>query len=354
MPDHARRLHPTSRIARRGLLALGCALVAAAGQAVLDDGAAPVAPAAAAMATPPPFGPNLDPGESLRVRTLPPVVPSGFPQPKHVGFHEFQADCEVNAVRADDPIVFPRRPGMSHSHTFVGARTTARSTTGSLSAAPTSCSVPGDHSSYWFPTMYLGDRVIRPRGPQIIYYKSGVEDAASVRAFPRGLRFVLGDPKATQAQFRRDSRVSGWTCGTTGAHYDFPARCERGSQLLVRYKAPSCWDGRRLDSPDHKSHMAYPVDGACPAGHPVALPMLEYKIAYPVDGDLSRLRLASGHGYSWHADFFAAWDMPTQEALVTQCINGGGQCDARGFDQHRAGRGRVLDAQGRLIRRAGG
>ena len=104
-----------------------------------------------------------------------------------------------------------------------------------------------------------------------------------------------------------------------------------------------------LDSPDHHSHMAYPVAGVCPASHPVALPMLEFKIAYPVSGDLSQLRLSSGRGYSWHADFFSAWGMPTQEALVTQCINGGGQCNARGYDQHKPQRGSVLDAGYHLL-----
>lgn len=53
----------------------------------------------------------------------------------------------------------------------------------------------------------------------------------------------------------------------------------------------SCWDGKNLDSPDHKSHVAYPIDGApaftgssvggqCPDTHPVKIPqiMLEVNI----------------------------------------------------------------------------
>lgn len=283
--------------------------------------------------------------------SLPPVTPSRFPQEKHVGFHEFQADCAVNRVAQNDPIVFPQQPGVSHSHTFVGGETTASSTTGSLSAAKTSCTVPGEHSSYWFPTMFNRDTPVLPEGPQIIYYKSGIEAYNTVRAFPRGLRFVLGTPKATEAEFRRDSGVSGWTCGSSPATYHFPAMCPPHTNLIVRYKAPSCWDGKHLDSPNHKAHMAYPVEGACPAGHPVAVPMLEYKVSYPVTGSTAKLRLASGPAYSWHADFFAAWDMRTQEALVTQCINGGGQCDARGYDQHKPERGRVLGDDYRLAAR---
>ncbi len=301
--------------------------------------------------TPGPFDPNLDPGESVIVRTLPPLIPSHFPQAKHVGFHEFQADCTINRVAHDDPIVFPRQPGVSHMHTFMGGRANAFSTTGKLTSASTSCSVPADHSGYWFPAMYLGNRLIKAQGPQIVYYKAGIRAYNTIRAFPGGLRFVVGSPAATEYQFEHRSGASGWSCGNSYDNWDFPASCPGGSKLIVRYQAPSCWDGRHLDKPDHKSQMAYPVDGRCPSSHPVALPMLEFKIAYPVFGDLSGLRLSSGRGYSWHADFFASWNMTTEEALVTQCINGGGQCDARGYDQHKPGRRQVLNGRYQLTAR---
>ena len=39
---------------------------------------------------------------------------------------------------------------------------------------------------------------------------------------------------------------------------------------------PSCWNGDDLDSPDHKSHMAYPTGdflaSPCPSTHPHRLP----------------------------------------------------------------------------------
>jgi hypothetical protein len=298
------------------------------------------------------FSPNLGPGESITVTSAqwPPLRPSTFPQAAHVGFHEFQVDCKVNHVAPDDPIVWPKQPGSSHSHTFVGATSTdAFSTTASLSAGGTSCTTVDDHSAYWFPTMLNGNTPVLPDGNQIIYYKSGVRNYNSVRAFPRGLRMLVGSPTATEAQFEANSGVSGWSCGNSYDNWDLPTYCAPGSHLLVRYQAPSCWDGVHLDSPDHQSHMTYPVAGVCPTSHPVAVPMLEFKIAYPISGDLSQLRLASGRGYSWHADFFSAWGLPTEEALVTQCINGGGQCDARGYDQHKADRGSVLDANYHLL-----
>ena len=82
----------------------------------------------------------------------------------------------------------------------------------------------------------------------------------------------------------------------------------------VARQAPSCWDGRHVHSPDRQERMAHAVDGGCTAKHPVAPPMIEFKMAFPVDGDLSRVRLSSGRGYSIHDDFFTAGDARTQAA----------------------------------------
>jgi hypothetical protein len=259
---------------------------------------------------------------------------------------EFQANCAVSRSNLpDDPIVHPGRPGASHMHTFMGNRTTdAHSTLPSLQAGGTECITPGDRSAYWMPTMYNGDTAVQPIGRQVIYYKSGVLDHRSVRPFPVGLRYVVGDPHATVEDFRSSpGAVEGWECGDSVRNWDLPASCPDGSQVNVRYQAPSCWDGIHLDTPDHKSHMAYPVVGVCPADHPVAVPMVEFKMAFPVSGDMSRVRLASGRGYSFHYDFYNVWDARTLNALVAHCINGGLQCDPRGFDQYKPDRGAALN-----------
>jgi hypothetical protein len=60
------------------------------------------------------------------------------------------------------------------------------------------------------------------------------------------------------------------------------------------------------------------------------------------------VHLASGRGYSWHYDFFNAWDPETLAALVKHCINGGLQCDPRGFDLYKPDRGSVLGPNYRL------
>ncbi|HEX6342526.1 DUF1996 domain-containing protein [Umezawaea sp.] len=270
-----------------------------------------------------------------------------------VTHHEFQTNCSVTKRAPDDPIIFPNLPGASHDHSFVGNKTVSASTTlASLVAAGpynTSCVNPDDLSAYWFPTVFKNNQAVLPIGKQVIYYKSGILDYRAVRPFPPGLRYVVGNANASQEEFRTaPGAVEGWECGNSFHNWDFPANCMVGSQANIRYQAPSCWNGRDLDTADHKSHMAYPVNGACPAGHPNPVPMLEFKIAFPVDGDMSTVRLASGRGYTWHYDFFNAWDAPTLAALVSHCINGGLQCDPKGYDLYKPNRGQALGDDYRL------
>lgn len=279
------------------------------------------------------------------------VTPSTF-DPPHAYFHEFQAKCAVTHTAPDDPIVYPGQPGKSHDHTFMGNTSTdANSTTASLQQGDTACLAVGDKSAYWMPSLYNGDRKILPIGPQTIYYKTGVNDYTSVRPFPKGLRFVVGSPMQTEDEFKNlKGTVEGWECGESYHNFEFPAACPttQDTQLNIRLQAPSCWDGIHLDVPDHHSHMAYPVatganQNVCPADHPVALPMIEFKMAWPVNGDMSQVKLASGLGHSFHYDFFNGWDAPTLQAMVTHCINGGLQCDARGYDQEHPERGAALN-----------
>lgn len=286
------------------------------------------------------------------------VTPSTY-DPPHAYFHEFQAKCAPDHTAPDDPIVYPGQPGKSHDHTFMGnTSTNAGSTTASLEAAGgTACLAPGDKSAYWMPSLLKGTQKVLPVGPQTIYYKSSVNDYTSVRPFPKGLRFVVGSPVQTQDEFKNlKGTVEGWECGQSYHNWDFPASCPStpDTQLNIRLQAPSCWDGIHLDTPDHKSHMAYPVawganQNVCPADHPVALPMIEFKMAWPVNGDMSQIHLASGAGFSFHYDFFADWDTATQSAMVTHCINGGLQCDAHGYDEAQPAKGAVLDGNYRLI-----
>ncbi len=272
-----------------------------------------------------------------------------------VTHHEFQANCDFSHFAPDDPIVFPGDPGASHLHNFIGNRSTDAFTTPEslFENTDSTCSVPQDHSAYWYPALMKGDEAIPPDTFMTVYYKSGIDDYTKVQPFPEGLEFVTGDMMATTEEFKNaPGAVEGWECGEESHQWEIPESCPEGSELNLRYQAPSCWDGVHLkdeDMPMMSHHMEYPVNGQCPMSHPVPVPMLEFKIAWPVSGDLTDVHLASGADSSWHYDFVNGWEPEVLDRLVEQCINGGLQCNPRGFDQYKPHRGTVLDEDYELV-----
>jgi hypothetical protein len=240
----------------------------------------------------------------------------------------FVADCKFSHRAADDPIVLHDLPGMSHSHDFFGNRSTdASSTFRSLRAGAGNCIPAGDRSAYWAPTLYRHGRPVR--AIQIQAYYQDFFRYGRVLPFPPGLRIVAGRPTATRPQ----RGIVRWTCkDDQGAGLPTIPAC--GSKpVTLRVSFPDCWDGRRLDSPDHRSHMAYNSAGGketgpqrCPASHPVVVPALQLNVVYPIH-DGSGVRLASGSVLSAHADFFNAWNPSVLQRRVDDVLNGGKACD---------------------------
>jgi hypothetical protein len=242
----------------------------------------------------------------------------------------FVSACGFSHRAPDDPIVFPRAPGFSHDHTFVGnVSTNAFSTLRSLRAARSTCYLYGDTAAYWAPTLYVDGSPVAPRAATIYYRRL---TTAPVRAFPPGLRMVAGNSRAWRPQSRR---VTHWDCAvlkesfygtrmtqsaSRGAGPSGIPRCSSYANLQLLVNFPDCWNGKSVDSPDHKSHMAYSVAGKCPAGHPVAVPAISLVYSYlpPAGGTVM---LSSGGQYSGHADFVNAWNQRALTSLVDDCLN---------------------------------
>jgi hypothetical protein len=248
------------------------------------------------------------------------------PPPRPAAAHptgNFVSGCRYSHSAPDDPIVHPASPGASHSHDFFGNTSTdAFSTTESLQAAPDLCRRDGDSAAYWVPTLSDGGKVVKPVTAQA-YYLVANRDPASIEPFPLGLRVVTD---ATAGVVR-------WAC--IGADRETPEGtavpdCPAGLHLVMRVHFPDCWDGQRLDSSDHRSHMAYATGGACPATHPVAVPHLRLGVHYPAGVGGSDVTLSSGGPDTAHADFFNAWDPAAQARLVEQCLNAAIKCGGTG------------------------
>jgi hypothetical protein len=245
---------------------------------------------------------------------------------------EFHASCFVSHHANDDPIVFPNLPGASHNHTFLGnTSTNAASTLESLLAGNTNCNPTGDKSPYWVPTLYKNGVAVDPRNDTTIYYGSRLVDASRVIPFPLGLRMIVGDSRLQTSPEDSHFFCSG-PGGEIGRSSDgkFP-RCAAGDFLIRQLMFPDCWDGRYLDSPNHKDHMSW-MDGtgACPASHPWGIPSISMMLVYPLNTDTDGITLASGTYASMHGDFFNAWDENELARRVRDCIDQSVKCNASG------------------------
>jgi hypothetical protein len=280
----------------------------------------------------------------------------------HDGVHKdnlgaFRTDCHISHFSNDDPIIFPNVKGASHHHTFFG-NTGARydSTPESIRTTGNSSCAGGilNRTGYWIPSVVdtaTGSPLKPFRG--IIYYKMGRVPGQYIQNFPRHLRMIAGNP---QAKTLEDSSAD-FACINesaanylTGAGKVIPA-CEksktwRKNDGYVRLKVtfPNCWDGKNLDSPDHKSHMAYANGGhkdangnwyypanKCPTTHPIPVPevseIFDFEVTDAVNGT-DKWRLASDNypattrgGLSLHADWMNGWDEAIMGRIVTHCLN---------------------------------
>jgi hypothetical protein len=216
-------------------------------------------------------------------------------------------------------IVFPRQRGRSHDHTYFGASSTdAFSTPDSLREdGRTTCRLPADTAAYWAPTLSVGRRAVEPLAVVAFYVRRTRDE---VDPFPAGLKVIAGDANARSPQSRR---VTFWSCAVRGAERSSTIPTCPGGRfggLRLHVNFPNCWDGERLDSANHKSHLAYSAEGACPSSHPVEVPALSLVVYYGVSGG-SGAELSSVGQFSGHADFVNSWNQRALARLVDRYLN---------------------------------
>ncbi|KAK5079474.1 hypothetical protein LTR70_009375 [Exophiala xenobiotica] len=267
------------------------------------------------------------------------------------------------AMARVDPIVNRGEPAMHVHHLTGGGNLNFESTGETLSTSNCTNSIlTQDKSAYWAPWMYFEHENGTVQDVKLAlgltaYYKfetrgnTGGDVEYSV--FPKGLKMLSGDsskrnwtspwPVPAQSlwgpedttQEALQEKAMGFNCmnyesGKNEPSFAYPwlrnkdyldAHCTEGVRAEIIF--PSCWDGKNLDSDDHKSHTAFPTliqDGVCPETHPIYLPILFYETIWQTNAfkDLpGRFVLANGDptGYGYHADFIAAWDDGVQEQV---------------------------------------
>ena len=222
--------------------------------------------------------------------------------------------CGVGQVNNVDPIVMPGMPAMSHYHQFFGNTSTNENTTVAslLANRTTTCSNRADFSAYWAPQLWQGSTAIAPTNMTVLYAKTVT---SAVVAHPAGLVLIAGNAKAVEAQ---DLAIVAWYCGNNVQNASAtPQVCTRNQDLVGLIRFPECWNGKDLDSANHKDHVTYAVNRTCAAGT-VALPQLQMHIRYPAQANVSTLALASGSIFSLHADFMNGWNQRAFERQVAQ------------------------------------
>lgn len=285
----------------------------------------------------------------------------------------FRFTCLSGQLSHDDPIVYPGQPGKSHLHQFFGnTGTNANSTYQTLrtsggSSCTRSTDVSAQRSAYWEPAMLDGaGNAVKPND-LLTYYKNlpsgnpecqGAPDATHAGwciAVPNGLRLITGYNMDTGTDSPTDpnSRIYwavAFECLTpdlqtslSGVQHSLAdvvatGKCNvSGAILRASIALPSCWDGKYLDTADHRAHMAYPngaiIDNfipACPVDHPYVLPQIALQTFYTIDANFlagkwhySSDEMVAGKpaGYTFHADYWEAWSPVVKNDWQTGCID---------------------------------
>jgi hypothetical protein len=281
---------------------------------------------------------------------------------------------------ADDPLVYPGKPGAAHLHQFFGntktnaysTYTSLRTTGGSTFETPTADGASVQRTAYWVPAMLDGaGNAVKPDWMNTYYKRhaktasfcNGMPDANHLGIcvdMPNGLRFIVGYNMSTGLMGPNDlvtlgAGNTGFDChdrttytsltGLTRTIAAMVGRCPAGAWLRAYLNLPNCWDGKNLDSPDHRSHLAYAlgpvgvqgIGWSCPTTHPYVIPQIALSIHYTTDSNFTagRWHFSSDEmipgiaaGSTLHADYWEAWSPVAKKKWQTNCLDAPRSCSS--------------------------
>lgn len=225
--------------------------------------------------------------------------------------------CSQLVVDRLDPLVSPGSIPSPHLHQIVGGNSfnaTMEPIAHDLpsSSTCTSCTFSEDFSNYWTAVLFFKARNgtykrvpqfvsegLRADGGITIYYIPSTDTKETVTAFKPGFRMLVGDaalrsPGEARKVCHRCMPATGdnsnVNCGAPDSQELPTGFCDGGIRSVITF--PTCWDGKNLDSPDHKSHVAYPspgsgdvgvgASGTCPESHPIKIPQVMFEVMWDV------------------------------------------------------------------------
>ncbi|MGW0614737.1 DUF1996 domain-containing protein [Streptomyces sp. NPDC002788] len=284
----------------------------------------------------------------------------------------FATDCGVNEnglFNSDNIIAAPGvTNGAHHFHDYVGNQANnAFAGDQDLANAETSCDDQGDKSSYYWPVLRLQNgaqeqdadkpgggiegnagEIVTPKQVTLTFVGNPRE---KVTAMPRLLRIITGDAKSF-VNGPANANAS-WSC--TGFEdrqlKDKYPLCPRGSDVVRTFEFQSCWDGRNIDSANHRTHVAFAdAAGTCPSGFR-PIPQLVQRIVYDIDapslndgGRTTPLFAVDSFPEQLHkpvtdhGDFINVFDEKLMAEMV-ECINDGRKCGAGAGEGQDPGKG---------------
>lgn|SRR5574343_20389 len=259
---------------------------------------------------------------------------------------KLRVGCRPAWYRQVDPLVSPGNPMSAHVHVGFGNNSiTENSNLDDLVNIGASSCVGGTavRSAGWVPAMINMDtKTIVPPLRNLLYYFSGYGDKAfnNINPIPNGLKFLVGDANnSTEIQSIFTKKFAAYSClnATTQnprvISYSSIPICNGGELLRITLPFPNCWDGVRLDAPNHKDHIAFfkanwYTFNECPATHPVRLMQVSFNIDYkvPVGETTSNWWLSSddmetgNRGYSLHGDWVHGDSVNFQNMVVNNLL----------------------------------